>query len=230
MKNLCSKVSGCLKNFAGDVANSVKVVSRYVGLGAAGLAAAASLSGNADAGIISVRNNTTNSEVYKTDWYAKNIPGATEGKDGYDGTFISSPNTPVLQINSLVDGILLSTDARPVDTYGFPFDLSIKGSVNDVDNYLRYRATDTTDLVQGQVQMWDLANPDTKYELNLDGNWHNISLPNVTGSNKIYGNWYLQSREQSEDPTPEQPVPEPTALFGSALGLYALSKSRKRRE
>jgi hypothetical protein len=212
------------------ITSAGKSVARKTGLGLATLAAAASLSGNADAGVIEIHNLTTTPDVEITTWYAKNIEGATKGWDDSDAEFISSLNTNVLQIYSIVEGTPMQVDSRPVDTYGFPFDLSIKGSVDDATNILGYKITDATDLVQGQVKMWDLANPDVKYELNLNGDSHLVNLPNITGSNEVYANWYLQLRPFDENPIQDKPVSEPAALFGSALGLYALSKGMKRRE
>lgn len=207
MKNLWDKVKG-----------AVKKVGKVAGKTATAVVIYAGLSKSADAGLIEIRNITTAPGVGITTWNAKNITGATEGYGFGDGSFISPVQTNALIINSLVDENLLSTDARSTDTYGFDFNLGIKGTVNDISNILAYRVTDATDLISPSITLNGTTTP-----LIMDGSYYTISLPNVSGTNTNYGTGYLQLKE-AESPV----VPEPSGLALMLAGAAALARKKTR--
>ena len=184
-----------------------------------GIAGALGLAGRADAGIITISNTSSVTGIGKSTLTAKNISGATEGYGYADGSFASSPYTNALEIYTMVDGHKLSTDARPVDTTGWDFDLAVKGSVSGIDNYLRYKITDTTDLIGKTVTMYDKATPSTVYTLLMDGAYHNINLPNLTHGAGEYAHWRMEI-------TPE---PATLALLGLGAATLVAGGRRKRR-
>jgi hypothetical protein len=146
---------------------------------------------NANAGVISLKNSTPDSSIGTSTLTAKNIFGATEGYMPFDGTFQESAYTNALRIYTIVEGNKLSTEARPIDTSGWDFYLGVKGSVSGIDNYLRYKITDTTDLEGKTLVIYDTANPSVTHPLLMDGAYHNINLPNLTASNSEYAYWRL---------------------------------------
>lgn len=187
---------------------------------AVGLAAALGLSGKADAGVINVTNYTSASGIGITTWNAKNISGATEGYGAGDASFITPIQDNALEIYSNVEGNLLSTDARPISTNGFPFKLAIKGTVSNISNSLVYVVSDSTDLTNPAIIIGG-----NTYPLNMDGDYHSIPLPNVSGTNTQYLDGQLQLIEGTwENPA----VPEPAGLALLGLGALALRRSRIR--
>jgi MYXO-CTERM domain-containing protein len=175
------------------------------------------LAGKADAGIIDIKNNTATAGIGKTDLFLQNILGAIEGNDSYDTPFIDPIQTNALEIyTSIGNGF----DSHPVDTLGWDFDLGVKGNVNNIDNYLRYKVTDTTDLVGKTLSMYDITNPSVKYDLLMDNAYHNITLPNLTHGAGQYGQWRLDVKPASE------PSTGALALLGLG-GIGALGMRRK---
>jgi len=168
----------------------------------------------AKAGVIGIGNTSSVSGIGKSSLILKNISGANELIDGSDGYFTPSPYTDALEIFSQVEGNKLSTDAHPVNTAGWDFDLAVKGSVTDANNYLRYKVVDTTDLLGKTLTIYDKANPSIKYDLLMDGEYHNISLPNLTFSNGEYANWRMD-------------IPEPSTIALLSMGLPLLRRKRK---
>ncbi|MGB8225551.1 MAG: hypothetical protein WCE45_01605 [Sedimentisphaerales bacterium] len=148
----------------------------------------------ADAGAINIKNWSTSSGIYKTEFNARNVAGATEGYDGYplDSLFLDGPSQPELQIYSKIDDQRFSTDSHPTTTFGWNFDLAVKGTVTDVNNYFRYKVIDTNDLFGKTLTMYDKANPGVQYELLMDGAYHNIGLPNLTHGTGEYAHWRLE--------------------------------------
>jgi len=201
-------------------------------IGYAAVASAALVSGmseKADAGTIYMANTTSDSSIGKTIFYVKNISGATDGYDtAYDSTYMDPIQTNGLQIYTKVDGSptgKLSTDAHPINTPGWDFFLGVKGTVSDIDNYLRYKVQDTTDLIGQTVSVYDTLAPETKHELLMDGAYHNIPLPNLTGTNVEYAHWRADIGS----------IPEPSslsllAMAGITGGVgYIASRGRRGR-
>lgn len=150
-------------------------------------------------------------------FFANNIDGALEGYDpANDASFLDPIQPNALEIYSNVEGHILSTDARPINTYGFDFILAIKGTVTDINNSLRYNVTDSANLVNPAIIIGG-----TTYPLIMDGAMHSISLPNVTGTNTEYDTGYLQLQEE-----PSGIVPETSGLIGLVLGGAGLAASR----
>lgn len=174
------------------VKGNAKAMIMLAGLGA-GIYFMNETTPKANAGIINIKNWSTAS-VYKTEFNAKNIAGATEGYDGFDGSFLSGPGTPELQIYSQVEGNKLSTDAHPIITSGWDFDLAVKGSVTNINNSLWYKVIDANGLVGKTITMYDKAEPNTQYTLIVDSNYHNIPLPSLTFANGEYAHWRLGIR------------------------------------
>ncbi|MCX5632459.1 MAG: hypothetical protein NTW93_02095 [Phycisphaerae bacterium] len=148
----------------------------------------------ANAGVITIKNNTATPSIGTSTLTLKNIVGANELIDIYDSTSPPSPYANALEIYTNVEGNKLGVDARPVTTSGWDFDLAVKGSVNNIDNYLRYRVIDANDLFGKTLTMYDKAIPDVKYTLLMDGAYHNISLPNLTHGTGEYAHWRLGTR------------------------------------
>ena len=149
--------------------------------------------------------------------YAKNIPGATEGYDTWaDSSFLPSPYSNALEVYSWVEGNKVSTDARPVETLGWDFHLAVKGFISSADNYLRCKVTDTTDLLDKQVVLYDLASPQVQYTLPMDAQYHNFYLPDLVSQGAgEYAHWRLDI------------VPEPATLGLLALGAVALLRRKR---
>ena len=192
-------------------------------IGATGLAAL-SLSGKADAGLIYLYNRGTPINGSNA-LQLKNVEGALEGDDSMDTPFMTNPLKPSFEIYTQNDGGKMTTDAKSVDAFGWNFYLSINDSLENNQNYIRYIVADTTDLIPGQVQMWDLAKPDVKYDLIMDGLGHNIILSDLVNQPAgEYAQWYLQLREQEE---PSNPVSETGA--GAIAALAAAQALRQKR-
>jgi len=156
-----------------------------------GVLAIAGAVNNANAGVIYIKNNTSYSGIGKTALYAKNIPGATEGNDNnYDVPFLESLYQNALEIYTMVDGHKLSTDARPIDTLGWDFNLGVKGNVT-CDNYLKIWVDDTTDLDGRQLMVYDYDNLGISYTIPLNADGYIIPLDDLVGVAGEYGNWRL---------------------------------------
>lgn len=189
------------------------------GLGALlAVGAALGLVGKADAGIIKIANATNTSGVGTSILTAENISGASEGLDAVDSSFQPPLQTNALEIYTKVNGNLFMLDARPIETTGWDFDLAVKGNVNGIDNYLRYKITDTTDLIGKTITMYDKANPSTVYTLLMDNAYHNISLPTLTSGQGEYAHWGVRI------------TPEPATLGLMAAGAAAAGLSSLRRD
>lgn len=182
--------------------------------------------GDTNAGIIKVMNNTPNTSVGVTNLYCENKSGATEGYDGlYDSTFLSSPDSNILEIYTKLDGSSgkLSTDARPINTSGWDIYLRVKGSVTNLPNSIKFKPTYMEDLTEKILTAYDYAHPETVYTINNTLNAiTTIPLPNLTASNKEYARWRLDVNE----------IPEPSALGllgAGAAGLGIAGYLGKRR-
>jgi hypothetical protein len=168
----------------------------------------------ADAGTINIYDRTSAS-IGISDLTLQNTDGASEGYDtANDSTFASSPYSNALEIYTIVEGHKLSTDARPIDTLGWDFNLGIKGGPVTCNNFLKLEVADSADL-NNPIYVYDTLHPETKYFIPADGSMTTINLPDLVSQPAgEYAHWRL-------DVTPE---PSSLALLGAgaaAAGAYA---------
>ena len=159
---------------------ALKNIVRNTVIGATLLVAGGLAGGRADGGVVSISNTSSVSNIGKSTFYAQNISAASEGYDIYDSSPPDSPYPNALKIYSSSSGSYLGTDSHPINTTGWDILLGVKGSFTNTNNYLRYAVTDTTDLVGKTLVLSDTGGLFTAITLNMDGGYHNISLPNLT--------------------------------------------------
>lgn len=208
--------------------NSMKGLAGLLGVGVVALG----LGEKADAGTIYLKNNTVTSGIGTSSLNLRNISGATDEYGYGDVTFINPVQTNALQIYSIIPGLggddKAGVDAHAIDTFGWDFYLGVKGNVSGIDNYLRYKVTDTTDLDGKTLEMYDVSNPLNKYELLMDNAYHNVSLPNLTHGAGEYAHWRL---DIGSVPEPSSAVLAATgAIALGGFGVYNLMRRRKESE
>lgn len=164
-------------------------------IGAVGVTLAA-LAGSAKAGIIKVIDYTSDTSVGVTSFYGKNISGADDGYGFGDQSFPPT-NPPDLEAYSMVDGNKLGVDARAINTSGWDFYLGANGTVSGIDNQLKFRVTNTSDLTNKFISVYDVANPTVKWNVPQDGSILGISLPTLTrsGTTTPYAHWRMDLRD-----------------------------------
>jgi hypothetical protein len=211
------------------ITSAGKSVARKTGLGLATLAAAASLSGNADAGVINsmlyAEGKTTDaSHTLKQTLYHDDY-GASVGIDAWD-----NKNTPSTGINprTIIDGDSgYITDIRPtMNTAQVNYVFDTQEGANP---YVVFSSSDLSGFSTDNIHFQEkLGGNLWSSPIDLSSLESNSVTYNFQGTDQIlYG---IITYESFESENPEKPVSEPLSLFGSALGLYALSKGMKRRE
>jgi hypothetical protein len=205
------------------ITSAGKSVARKTGLGLATLAAAASLSGNADAGVINIYN---------------------KGQSGVAGSILTIdtlndsnaefiPTNIKLGIYALNGSQKLRVLSLPEGSHNIGFYLDVVGGAPlTTTNKLRFEVPDNNSFEK--ILVYDSLVPETKYEIPLNNGANSVYGVNLTNlinqSLGVYGTWRMEINP-FDSGNPSDAVPEPTALFGSVLGLYALSKcGKKRRE
>ncbi len=164
-----------------------------VGLLGAG-AVAFGMSGEARGGTVKIMDITTDTSIGSSNMFFQNIDGASEGYDSNDIYWSGvppNPNPNWLQVYSNPYGEKLNIDARPINTLGMDFYLGVKGSVNNIDNSLKFKVTDTTDLFGKGITAYDATNPSQRYVIPKDGSILTVPLPNLTHGPGEYANWRL---------------------------------------
>jgi hypothetical protein len=205
------------------ITSAGKSVAKKTGLGLATLAAAASLSGNADAGVINIYNKGQSGVAGSI------LTVDTFNEPGDNAEFISE--NIKLGVYAL-DG-KFSVLSLPEGSHNIGFYLDVVGGAPlTTTNKLRFEVPDNNSFEK--ILVYDSLVPETKYEIPLNNganSFYDINLPDlINQSLGVYGTWRMEINP-FDSGNPSDAVPEPTALFGSALGLYALSKcGKKRRE
>ncbi len=126
-------------------------------------------------GQIRIYNWNTASYSTTAALYLENTSRGTEGLDNWDSSCPPSPNMNATEIYTYVDGRKLNWDERPVDTSGWDFHMGVKGFITSAPTYMLVTVTDTTDLEDKRIFMYDLSAPDIKYEVPLEGEYPILS-------------------------------------------------------
>ncbi len=184
--------------------------------------------------------------------YLKNVPGASEERDGADASFLESPYTNALEIYTMVEGVKRSSDAHPVDTLGWDFSLGVKGHVSYAGTLMLFVIEDSTDLSDKTMWAYDVSAPQTQYEVPSGGDYPVLTAEEFMslyndGDPTYATNWVLFSAggyklvtmidlpnlvDQGAGPYAQWrldvvPVPEPATMSLLALGGLAVLKRRK---
>jgi hypothetical protein len=162
------------------------------------------MAGRANAGAIHISNTTDDTNTDASTLTVKNIAGASEGYDLNDVYWSGVPSNPYpnwLWIYSDPYGNELETDARPVTTAGWDISLAVKGSVSGINNYLNYKITNTTDLTGKTLHLSDTGSLFTPFDLLMDGQYHEVTLPMLTHGAGVYDTLRLDVSSTPEPST-----------------------------
>lgn len=153
-----------------------------------GIAVIAGLTGEAEAGTVYLKNNSSSSSVAKEEFYTKNLSGSDQNYGFGDVSYLASPNTPRLLVYGFTDdNVKVNTNAYPVNTKGWSnIILGVDGTFTG-NNYIRYNVMDTTDLEDPyQLVLSDSINPSNKTTLIKDNAYHNINLNDLNVVTGVY--------------------------------------------
>jgi len=183
--------------------------------------AAALCPSGVDAGVISVSSFDEGGTYSASTAYFANIAEGEEGGDEKDDVFSSGAD---LQIYSMEPGFKARSNAKPVITFGWLFNLGASEDISGADNRLKFHVTDATNLDQGLVA-YDLANPSIKYPITIDEKSPTeilVANPLSVPAGK-YAEWGLEF------------APEPSTLtlglVGTAgFGCYALNRRNRKKQ
>ena len=118
-----------------------------------------------------------------------NLEGGEEGFDNYEeGREFNS--IVDLEIYSNEPGFKADTNAKPINTFGWLFNLGAGNDIVGADNYLKFQVNDSNNL-PGLVA-YDLANPSVRYSIATDGSRTEVNIANpLDVSAGEYAQWRM---------------------------------------
>ena len=105
--------------------------------------------------------------------YFKNIANATEGYGYGDGSYLSTPYANATEMYTIEDGNKLGTDAKPINTFGWDYYLSMRQDTPSAANFMIFIIYDSTDLINRRIVAYNIDIPQTKYIIPSNGSYPN---------------------------------------------------------